>query len=281
MWYKDSHPPVCFLISVDAEWVKKKIVEIFPDTPDQQPLRDVAWEAYLTANQAYDKAFEILRSQYSRAVEEIGKTKYAGQGHMLGEADMKLGHHLMQLYWRGRIGVEEGGVISELYKRASDALMGEIVTYVGRSISNTKDVSPELLQRFVELWDYHLSRTSQSNRIREMAAFGWWFNSGHFEDGWAIEHLYRSLQLSNGEMDPKLGTLQRLAKLAEKYPELVISCTKLIVEAELVDVILWVEDLRNILKLVLRSGGDAAKKTRSVIQTLGIRGHLGYRDLLP
>jgi len=113
-----------------------------------------------------------------------------------------------------------------------------------------------------------------------MAAFGWWFNSGRFEDHWALEHLYSSLKLSKGEMEPKLGTLQRLAKLASQYPELVISCTELIVHAELVDVILWVDDLTNILKVVLKSGGDASRTARSIIQTLGIRGHLQYRNLL-
>jgi hypothetical protein len=82
-------------------------------------------------------------------------------------------------------------------------------------------------------------------------------------------------------MEPKLGTLQRLAKLAERYPEPVIASTELIVNAELMDIILWVEDLRAILKAALKSGSAAASQTaRRIIQALGARGYLEYRDLL-
>jgi hypothetical protein len=151
---------------------------------------------------------------------------------------------------------------------------------VGRSISNTKEIPEELLRRLKMLWEYHLARAIDSRHVREMAAFGWWFNSGYFDDDWALEHLLKSLQLSNGEMEPKLGTLQRLAKLAEKYPEIVIACTELIVNAELVDVILWVDDLMTILSTVLKSGTGASKIARNIIQTLGVRGHLQYRSLL-
>jgi hypothetical protein len=113
-----------------------------------------------------------------------------------------------------------------------------------------------------------------------MAAFGWWFNSGYFDDSWALEHIYESLKLSSGNIEPKLGALERLSNLAERHPEIVIACTELIVSAEPVDLILWVDDLTTILRAVLRSGTIASKAERSVINSLGVRGHLQYRNLL-
>jgi len=269
-----------FLMSVDAAWVQENTRAIFPQEIEQRSFYDVAWVAYLTANSAYDKAFEILRSQYSSAITEIGSTRRVGPGHMLVDADEKLAQHLMQLYWRGRIGLEEGGVLREFLHRASDGLLGQTVTYAGRSISNTKDIPDTVLEKLKSFWEYQLSRPSTTARVKEMAAFGWWFNSGHFEDQWALERFYFSLELSKGEMEPKLGALQRLVKLARQYPDLVIACTKLIVDAEPVDVILWVDDLTSILTTVLKSGGDASETARSIIQTLGIRGQLQYRALL-
>ena len=239
-----------------------------------------AWVAYLTANSAYDQAFEILRSEYLAAADELGSERELGRGHILDQPDEKLAQHLMQLYWRGRVGLESGGILEKFYKKADDALLGHVVMYVGRSISNTKDIPDEILVRLRQLWDYHLSRAADSGHMREMAAFGWWFNSGYFEDSWALEHLLKSLQRSNGNMEPKLGTLQRLAKLAERYPDTVIKCMELIVDAELVDVILWVDDLTRILQTVLESGTDASKVARNIIQKLGVRGHLQYRSLL-
>lgn len=269
-----------FLMSIDSSWVKQRIDTILPHDPALKFLKDVAWVAYLTANSAYDQAFEILRSEYVAAVDELGSERELGRGHMLDQPDEKLAQHLMQLYWRGRIGLESGGILESFYNKADDALLGHTVTYAGRSISNTKEIPGEVLRRLEQLWDYHLSRAAGSAHVREMAAFGWWFNSGYFEDKWALDHLLNSLQLSNGNMEPKLGTLQRLAKLAEQYPATVIRCTELIVDAEVVDVILWVDDLTTILRTALKSGTEAANVARKVIQKLGIRGHLQYRNLL-
>jgi len=269
-----------FLMTVDLSWVKENVERIFPRDPALRFLKDVAWVAYLTANSAYDQAFEILRSEYVVAIDELGSDRELGRGHMLDQPDEKLAQHLMQLYWRGRIGLESGGILESFYGKADDALLGHTVTYVGRSISDTKEIPDEILSRLQQLWDYHLSRAADSGHVREMAAFGWWFNSAYFEDNWALEHLLKSLQLSNGNMEPKLGTLQRLAKLAERYPDMVIRCTELIIEAELVDVILWVDDLNTILETVLKSGTDASKVARNIIQKLGVRGHLQYRSLL-
>jgi hypothetical protein len=71
-----------------------------------------------------------------------------------------------------------------------------------------------------------------------------------------------------------------LNQLAARYPDTVIACTELIVNAELVDVILWVDDLTTILRAVPKSGTNASKTARNIIQMLGVRGHLQYRNLL-
>ena len=53
--------------------------------------------------------------------------------------------------------------------------------------------------------------------LLEMTAFGWWFISGCFEDNWALEHLYKSLLRSGGDMEPKFNTLDRLSTLVDKH----------------------------------------------------------------
>jgi len=79
----------------------------------------------------------------------------------------------------------------------------------------------------------------------------------------------------------KLGTLERLAKLAEKYPKLAIHSTQLIISADFENVILWQDDLKKILSTVLQSGdAEAMKIARSIIQDLGAKGYLEYRVLL-
>lgn len=49
-----------FLNAVDPKWVSNAVARIFPGEPALQPLRDVAWGAYLAANPAYTDLFSYL-----------------------------------------------------------------------------------------------------------------------------------------------------------------------------------------------------------------------------
>ncbi len=269
-----------FLAYADEKWVSGNVDRIFPAQPELSPLKDVAWVAYLSANPAYDRAFEILRDLYASAINEIDKPRHVGDGHLLEDADTSLGQHFMQLYWRGLIGVEAEGIVSQFFSRAGDSLREHTIAFVGRSL-NPAEVSPEILNRLTLLWDYRLANAPSPDHTKEMAAFGWWFISGCFEDNWALEHLHKSLQLSKGDMEPKLNTLDRLSRLADKHPDLVIACTELIISADYENVILWVQELTQILSVALKSGSPTASKTaENIINKLGTRGDHQYRSLL-
>jgi hypothetical protein len=271
-----------FLVNVDRQWVENKKSRIFPLEPEKRSLRDIAWIAYLTANYAYNPAFDVLNDIYLSAVQhELAEPRLVGTGHMVGNPNDGLIHHLLQLYWRGRIGLEENGILGIFLKQASDELLARMVRYLGQSLKDTKELSGDEQQRLEKLWDRSISWPDDSQHKLELEQYGWWFNSNHFDDQWALEHVYKSLQLSHGESDPKLGTLARFARLAEKYPKLVVQSAQLIVSADFENVILWHDDLKKILSTVLKSGdAEAMKVARSIIQNMGAKGYLEYRSLL-
>jgi hypothetical protein len=272
-----------FLINVDREWVEKNKSRIFPGEAEKRPLRDVAWVAYLVANYAYDAAFDVLFSFYLDAVRnELGTPRQVGSGHMMYNPDENLVHHLMQLYWRGRIDLAENGILDEFLRRASDELLGTMVTYLGRSLKDTNEkLEDGAKDRLKALWTRSLVSSDAPVHKREMSAYGWWFNSYHFEDDWSLEQFYKSLQLSKGATEPKIGTLERLAKLAGRFPALVIACTQLIINADFENVVLWTDDLKTILKTALKSGNNGTTRiARDIIQSLGVRGYHEYRVLL-
>jgi hypothetical protein len=269
-----------FLAHVDEKWVTSSLSQIFPERLDHRPLRDVAWVAYLAANPAYDKSFEILSDLYSSAITEIGTPRKVGNDHLLQDADKDLGQHLMQLYWRGRLSTAAGTALARFFRHAGDLLRAHTIAFVGRSL-NPADLTPEILERLIILWDYRLSDAQTVDHVHEMAAFGWWFISGCFDDDWALEHLYKSLLLSNGNMEPKLNTLDRLSELANTRPSIVISCTELIIRADRENVMLWAQELTKILSVVLKSGNLSTTKTaKAIIDLLGARGDHQYRSLL-
>jgi hypothetical protein len=271
-----------FLVNVDRQWVENNKSRIFPLEPEKRSLRDIAWIAYLTANYAYNPAFDVLNDIYLSSVQhELAEPRLVGTGHMVGNPSDGLIHHLMQLYWRGRIGLEENGILGIFLKQASDELLARMVRYLGQSLKDTKELSGDEQQRLEKLWDRSISWPDDSQHKLELEQYGWWFNSNHFDDHWALEHIYKSVQLSHGEFDPKLGTLERFARLAEKYPKPVVHSTQLIVSADFENVILWHDDLKKILSTVLKSGdAEAMKIAHSIIQNMGAKGYLEYRSLL-
>ncbi len=269
-----------FLAHVDENWATSNVSQIFPEEHEQRPLRDVAWVAYLAANPAYDKSFEILSDLYSSAINEIGRSREVGHDHLLQDADKDLGQHLMQLYWRGRLSTGAGTALARFFQHAGDSLRAHTIAFVGRSL-NPAEVPPEILERLIVLWDYRLADAQSVDHVHEMAAFGWWFISGCFDDDWALEHLYKSLLLSSGNMEPKLNTLDRLSKLANAHASIVTSCTELIIRADRENVILWEQELTMILSVVLKNGDPNATRTaKNIIDLLGARGHHQYRSLL-
>ena len=76
-----------FFAHADEKWVADNVERIFPGSLELSPLKDVAWVAYLSANPAYDRAFEILRDLYTSAIKDIDKPRHVGRGHMLENAD--------------------------------------------------------------------------------------------------------------------------------------------------------------------------------------------------
>ncbi len=60
-----------------------------------------------------------------------------------------------------------------------------------------------------------------------------------------------------------------------------IACTGLIISADYENIMLWVQELTQILSVVLKSGSPSASKTaENIIHKLGTRGDHQYRSLL-
>lgn len=93
-----------------------------------------------------------------------------------------------------------------------------------------------------------------SSHSEEVAAFGWWFASGKFDDGWAIAQLKEALRLS-GKTEPYELVLERLARLSTRMPVDVVECLRLIVEGDKEgwNIRTWREPKRTILETVLKS----------------------------
>jgi hypothetical protein len=193
-----------------------------------------------------------------------------------------LSWHLLQQYWRGKMSLAPYTLLSDFFLLADERGRRSAIIYVGRSLRETTDeVQVEIIQRLMELWDNRLEAAAAGGASGEMRAFSWWFFTRFFDDEWALKNLHAALKLSEGHLDLIMESLGRLAGLADKYPATVIECTQMIISASPDYVELWSPDIVKILKSALRSCDTVATiAARNLVEDLGIRGHLGYRNLL-
>ena len=138
-----------------------------------------------------------------------------------------------------------------------------------------------MIERFVELWNNRLEAAKAGGASGEIRAFSWWFFTSYFDDEWALKSLHAGLKLTNGELELIMDSLGRLSELAGKYPTIVVECVQMITNASPDYVELWTPDIVKIVKIAFASNDPAAHVvTRTLIDSLGIRGHLGFRTLL-
>lgn len=275
-----------WLVLLDSGWTTDNLNMIFPDDEDQRDLRDAAWEAYILFCQPYNESFDVLKEEYARAVERIGTVAADKRNH--GDPDQHLAEHLMVFYWRGKSDLyEQGGLLERFYAKAPDTLRARALEFIGRSLRNTEGtVEAELLEPLRSIWIARLNIARRADNIAayigELSAFGWWFASGKFDDPWAVEQLIAVLSLTR-KIDADWLVLEKLALLAEAMPKEVVQCVSLMIEGDLEVWTIhgWLKELRAILSKTIRNSDvNARQATIEVVNRLGTKGFLEFRDLL-
>ena len=249
-------------------------------------LRRAAWETYITSCPVYDNVFNVLHEEYNYAIEQINAASTEKQ--QLAKPDERLAQHLMTLYWRGKLNLDDlEGLLTRFYAKAPDALRGYALEFVGRSLRNTEDaIEPQILNRLQLLWERRLqaarAATLPASYVNELAAFGWWFASAKFDDSWAIAQLKEVLQLI-GQVEPDFLIFERLAALADKMPESTVECLKLIIEKDKNGLGIYGSDdeVKTILATAIQGSSDTARQTAiELINRLGQCGNWEFRELL-
>lgn len=276
------------LVHLDQPWVAANVTRIFPrEGEGAERLRKSAWGTYLVFNNPYDEVFDLIRDEYRQAVERLPSREESGDGGAEGPEE-RLAEHLMVLYWRGRITLEEGsgGLLRRFFDVASDALRERAISFVGRMLSEeaNEPPTPEVVARLRELWDWRLGFAKNSGRTgsEELGAFGWWFASGLLGDDSALPRLLAGLRLIP-KTDPDHLVLQRLAVVAGRNPLEAIECLTHMVEG---DERGWIADVwRGEVRSMLRAAAeDASAKVRGAIREfvsrLAARGVHDFREFL-
>ncbi len=274
-----------WLVLLIAEWVQANLARIFPKEPKYRYLWEAAWGSYVILNRPYDNVADILKDEYGVAVDKLGEQ---GVGAWRGPGpEKRLAQHLMLLYWRGRLSIEDS-LIGQFFLKASPDVRAAALTFIGRGLQQMDEAIPlDHARRLCDLLESRIAAAQQDEDKEgvqeELSNFGWWFASARLQDEWAVERLRQVLELTDGVIEPNRLVAERLALLASDQPSAVVACLTKMVDGDREGwrILGWREHARTILSAALSNGQEEAQSSaRDIINGLGERGFHEFRDLL-
>ena len=152
---------------IDKEWVVNHIDQIFPTGDDEKSiaLYVAAWDSYvLSTPSLYLELFSLLRSRYTRAIENIGKGLVT-RTHLRPVAGIS--HHLLLEYQLAKYQIKsaEGqeSLIAKFFTETLPEHRGEAVA----AMSERLHQHPEEWSRTRELWSWRLEMASIANHTSD------------------------------------------------------------------------------------------------------------------
>jgi hypothetical protein len=103
------------------------------------------------ACQVYNDAAQLLLDEYRVAAERVAQASSSPQSR--GEPGNHLGEHLMVMYWREIIKLNDT-VLTAFYANASDSVLGHAMWFVGRVFSKDPGAPAEMIERLRALWEW-------------------------------------------------------------------------------------------------------------------------------
>ncbi|HEU4714369.1 MAG TPA: hypothetical protein VFS76_22575 [Pyrinomonadaceae bacterium] len=280
-----------WFLLLDESWASNSVPSIFPRDVHLRDFRDAAWHTYIVFCAPYDNVFRLLSDEYERSIDLIGAPSKWRE--LYGGPDRRLAEHVMTLYWRGQLQIDDvDGLLNRFFRKADDQLSAYAIGFIGRSLHNTKeDIPQKILDRLTTLWESRLDTVKRATRSplsrpNELAAFGWWFVSEKFDDGWGMNQLQEVLAIT-GEVEADHMVVERLAKLAPTMPGETIRCLNYIVKGvkDNWHPVVYQDEARKIITCATvfsstTGNVEILNLAEDTVSRLMAQGHLSFRDLL-
>ncbi len=251
------------------------VERLFPTDDATWSERVEAWWLYLKWNRPWARAFPVLFSQYQLTARKIP------------DVDPKLledySEHIVWLAVWGMISpTSEDRLLQRFVSAAQPVTREHALADVGRALHQDKTPLPtEVVDRLRTLWTWWRIASPATSDAADLAAFGWWFTSGVFDDQWATDELLEVLTLTDGRVEWDHEVIKKLAQGAPTRPTKVAACLQKLVDSHHDQ---WLV-ARNIPALTealraLASVPEGAGPARELVSRLLARGYSGFADTL-
>ena len=271
---------------IDKNWLGANAERLFrlEGIAESPPMAQgwAAWNAFLVWGRPHIEFYNLFREQFAYAVSQAARVNLTER---ISEQPMyRLGEHLMILYGRGELGLDDdGGLLRCFLADSHPDVRRHAVGFVGQSLEGDEKVPEEVVVRFQELWSIYWAGTGKKDAREKPDAwlFGTWFASGQFPEQWALEQL-ESLVEVTPTPEPDHAIAEQLAKIARDDTERAVRILARMIrgDREGWHIHGWLDAAKQTLATAIRAGGDARTQAEQVIDYLGRRGHTSFGDLL-
>jgi hypothetical protein len=271
-----------FLVQLDADWARRHVGSIFPLDPAQRLLLDAAWCGYLAGGRLTNGTWELLAEVYSAMVDHLATL---GQGEVEEFVATELGHHLLNRLWQGHIAIDDpDGLLRRFYAHVPPATALHLMWSVGAALADLEHVEPAMVARLAAFWEFRVaaSVTPNADTQAELAEFGRWFASGHFDPAWALDQL-RLMLTRAGRMETADAVLSRVVDLATDHLAACLTVLELWIDAAPARswrLIHNEANLRRILTIGLAGNPADVQRSTRLISVLSRDHGMDLRDLL-
>lgn len=241
-----------------------------------------AWNAFLVWVRPHVEFYRLFKNQFAHAVHQSFHVQISDRSRQ--QPMHHLGEHLMILYGRGQLGLDDDGkLLTQFLANAHPDIRRHAVGFVGQSLKSNEPVPSEVLQRFMTMWDaYWLGpgKTDAEERPNAML-FGTWFSCGQFPSQWSLERLEEFVNVAPTP-EPDHEIMERLAAIADvdiaRSVRILVRMTRS--DQEGWRIYGWKEAATQILQTAMSSDGEARTVAIEGINFLGRRGYTDFGNLL-
>lgn len=268
-----------WLLAIDEEWAREHARVIFPTRTTERVYFDAAWTSYLGYTAAYDSVLPVLLPAYDLAVDRLLEpppTESSGT-----DVRSRLGEHLMAFYWRGKLDLRPGGLVSRFFAAAAPEVARHAIEFIGRSVRVQEGELPvEVQQRLLDLWDHRLNIARDEQEGAELGGFASWLVAGKLPPALGLRRFASGLGVSAAPA-VSYGIGEYLAQHAETHTREVLTVLMLLVgHTAYWDLEPWSTAVEAAVRAATAEGGDLLVDGEQLLDALGRLGHVHqYREL--
>lgn len=241
-----------------------------------------AWNAFLVWVGPHVALYRLFRSQFAYAVEQAAQVESIERARQ--QPMNQLGVHLMTLYGRGQLGLnDDGGLLRRFIESAHPDIRRHAIGFVGGSLEVKGEVPADVLDRFMSLWDFYWAGPGRKDAKEDPDAwlFGPWFSCGKFPPAWSLERLWQFVEVAPAP-EPDRAIAERLSEIADTD---ILTAQRILdrvvrSDAEGWRIAGWCDAAKPILRQAMDAGGDARQEAEALINHFGRRGYIEFGELL-